>query len=507
MLNSVDFSGRPFHFIGIGGIGMSALAHVLASRGLPVSGSDLRLNAITERLEKKGARIFDQQQAENLAFFAQCNGSVGDGPVAKLPQVVCSTAIGKDNAEYKAAIALGCPLFHRSDILAALMNEKQGIAIAGTHGKTTTSSITGYLLLKCGVDPTIIIGGEVSAWSGNAYVGTSNYVVAEADESDGSLVKLSSYIGVITNIELDHPDHYSSLDQVVEIFDRFVENCELVIGSADCPTVRELVFAEPRQRVTPTISYSVQPDDSSQNQDLLSPAQTSADYIATNISESAAGTSADIVERGQTLGRLTVPLLGLHNLSNALAAIAVARRLNVSFEQIATHLPNFQGARRRFEHRGFYKEILFIDDYAHHPSEVKATLAAAQVQRNEPLPSGQARQVVAVFQPHRYSRAATLLNEFATAFAGADRILVTDIYSAGETNTANITGEQVMQAIAQHQPNTEYCPTMDAVIKTLTTSLSPGDIVIFLTAGNLNQVIPEVMMAYQNATQPEAALT
>jgi len=527
MLNSVDFSGRPFHFIGIGGIGMSALAHVLASRGLPVSGSDLRLNAITERLEKKGARIFNQQQAENLAFFAQRNGPVDNGPVdngpvdngpaAKLPQVVCSTAIGKDNAEYKEAIALGCPLFHRSDILAALMNEKQGIAIAGTHGKTTTSSITGYLLLKCGVDPTIIIGGEVSAWSGNAYVGQSNYVVAEADESDGSLVKLSSYIGVITNIELDHPDHYSSLDQVVEIFDRFVDNCELVIGSADCPTVRELVFAEPRQRVKPTISYSVQPDsvqpgsvqpaNTSQNQDSLSPAQTSADYIATNISESAAGTSADIVERGQTLGRLTVPLLGLHNLSNALAAIAVARYLNVSFEQIATHLPNFQGARRRFEHRGFYKEILFIDDYAHHPSEVKATLAAAQVQRSEPLPSGQARQVVAVFQPHRYSRAATLLNEFATAFAGADRILVTDIYSAGETNTANITGEQVMQAIAQHQPNTEYCPTMDAVLKTLKTSLSPGDIVIFLTAGNLNQVIPEVMMAYQNATQPEAALT
>ncbi len=496
MLNSVDFSGRPFHFIGIGGIGMSALAHVLASRGLPVSGSDLRLNAITERLEKKGAYIFNRQQAENLAFFAQRNNHV-----AKLPQVVCSTAIGKDNAEYKEAIALGCPIFHRSDILAALMNEKQGIAIAGTHGKTTTSSITGYLLLKCGIDPTIIIGGEVSTWSGNAYVGKSNYVVAEADESDGSLVKLSSYIGVITNIELDHPDHYSSLDQVVDIFEQFAENCELVIGSVDCPTVRD--------RIKPAVSYSVQSDsmqsDNTQpgNQSQTSPAQVSADYIAANISESVAGTSADIIERGETLGRLTVPLLGLHNLSNALAAIAVARYLGISFEQIAAHLPNFQGARRRFEHRGFYNEILFIDDYAHHPSEVKATLAAAQVQRSEPLPSGQSRQVVAVFQPHRYSRAATLLDEFAAAFAGADRILVTDIYSAGETNTADITGEQVTQAIAQHQHNTEYCPTMASVTETLKTSLNPGDIVIFLTAGNLNQVIPEVMMAYQNVTQPD----
>ena len=366
------------------------------------------------------------------------------------------------------------------------MNERKGIAIAGTHGKTTTSSITGYLLLKAGIDPTIIIGGEVSAWSGNAYVGQSDYVVAEADESDGSLVKLSSHIGVITNIELDHPDHYSSLDQVVDIFDRFVEQCETVIGSIDCPTVRD--------RIKPAISYSLDAD-------------SGADYIATNVSEDAAGTTADIIEKGATLGRLTVPLLGLHNLSNALASIAVARQLGVSFESLATHMPNFQGARRRFEHRGFHNEILFIDDYAHHPREVKATMAAAQVQRSGTLPSGKDRRVVAVFQPHRYSRASTLLNEFATSFEGADRILVTDIYSAGETNTANITGEQVKDAIAQHQPNTEYCPTLEAVKQTLQTSLHPGDIVIFLTAGNLNQVIPEVMSAYQSAPQPEAALT
>jgi len=495
MLNSVDFSGRPFHFIGIGGIGMSALAHVLASRKLNVSGSDLRLSHITERLEAQGAHIFNQQQAKNLAFFAKrvevATGTSADHsettpPQTMLPQVVCSTAIREDNAEYSPALALGCPIFHRSDILAALMNEKKGIAIAGTHGKTTTSSITGYLLLKAGIDPTIIIGGEVSAWCGNAYVGQSDYVVAEADESDGSLVKLSSEIGVITNIELDHPDHYTSLDQVVNIFEQFVSKCKTVVGSVDCPTVRD--------RIHPTISYSVEAD-------------TSADYKATNIIETAAGTTADILERGKNLGALTIPLLGLHNLSNTLAAVAVARLLGVSFESIQTHLPNFQGARRRFEHRGFHNDILFIDDYAHHPSEITATLAAARVQRTQVLPSGLDRQVVAVFQPHRYSRATTLLKEFSTCFKDADRVLVTDIYSAGEPNPTGITGQVLADAIAKHHPSVEYHSSLEATKRALTASLKPGDIAIFLTAGNLNQMIPEVMSAYMTEPAPEAALT
>lgn len=480
--SSVDFSGRPFHFIGIGGIGMSALAHVLACRGLPVSGSDLRLSHITQRLESKGAYIFNQQQAENISFFTNLHG----GESTKLPQVVCSTAIGEDNAEYKEAKALGCPIFHRSDILAALMNERKGIAIAGTHGKTTTSSLTGYLLLKAGVDPTIIIGGEVAAWDGNAYEGKSDYVVAEADESDGSLVKLSSYIGAITNIELDHPDHYSSLDQIVAIFERFAQKCGTVIGSVDCPTVRD--------RIKPEIGYSLDAD-------------SGADYIATNVTEVAEGTTAEILERGKSLGMLTVPLLGLHNLSNTLAAVAIARQLGVSFEAIAQHLPNFGGAARRFDHRGLHNEILFVDDYAHHPTEILATLAAAEVQRGGKLPSGTPRKVVAVFQPHRYSRASTLLEEFSTAFNSADRVVVTDIYSAGEVNTSGITGEQVKEAIARHNPNTEYIGSLDEVKASLRSTLKPGDIAIFLTAGNLNQIIPEVMEAYQSVPQPEAALT
>ncbi|NEP19978.1 MAG: UDP-N-acetylmuramate--L-alanine ligase [Leptolyngbya sp. SIO4C1] len=407
MLNSVDFSGRPFHFIGIGGIGMSALAYVLAKRQLPVSGSDLRLSHITQRLKDQGAHIFWTQDAANLSFFAQLSHQAGIHPEMAataigqagqtlLPQVVCSTAISIRNPEYRAAVEMNCPIFHRSDILAALMDQYKGIAVAGTHGKTTTSSMIGYMLLKCGLDPTIVIGGEVSEWAGNAYVGQSDYMVAEADESDGSLSKLSAHIGVVTNIELDHPDHYSSLEEVVEIFETFAEQCEMTVGCLDCKTVE--------QRLKPTVSYSLR-------------ANAAADYVVDEMEQSAQGMRARVWERGQLLGQLQIALLGEHNLSNALAAVAVGRLLGLSFETIAAALSTFVGARRRFDRRGFYNDILFVDDYAHHPSEIKVTLAAARLQSTEALPSGVKRRVVAVFQPHRYSRTAALLNEFSTAFA------------------------------------------------------------------------------------------
>ena len=478
---AVDFNGRPFHFIGIGGIGMSALAYVLAQRQLPVSGSDCRLTHITRRLQKQGVHIFWSQEAENITQTAQTLPN----KEGLLPQVVCSTAIGPSNPEYKAAMEAGCPMFHRSDILAALMNESQGIAIAGTHGKTTTSSMVGYLLLKAGIDPSIVIGGEVSAWQGNAYVGTSDYMVAEADESDGSLVKLSAAIGVITNIELDHPDHYSTLDEVVGIFKHFASQCEVVIGSADCPTVLN--------RIQPKVTYSLRPD-------------SGADYVATDICETAQGTTAEIWEQGIRLGQLHLTILGRHNLSNALAAIAVARRLGVEFDAIATIMATFEGAKRRFDHRGFHNNILFIDDYAHHPSEIKVTLAAAKVKSTEVLADINQRRVVAIFQPHRYSRITTLLQEFATAFSDADHVVVTEIYSAGEKNTSGIAGEDVASAIREHHSQVSYAATLDDVKATLSSLLQPGDLVIFLTAGNLNQAIPDAM-DYQAKQAEKTALT
>ncbi len=476
MTNSVDFSGRPFHFIGIGGIGMSALAYVLAKRQFPVSGSDLRANHITHKLESIGAHIFDRQEASNLEFFRPqvlANAVVLNSPEqlptttkSKLPQVICSTAINTNNLEYKAALELGCPILHRSDVLAALIADYYSIAVAGTHGKTTTSSMIGYMLLQAGLDPTILVGGEVNAWSGNARLGQSQYLVAEADESDGSLIKHAPEIGIITNIELDHPDHYDTLEEVIDIFQTFAKGCKTLIGSIDCVTVRD--------RLQPTISYSLYSD-------------TGADYTVTNIDYRADGTTALVWETGKALGVLKLRLLSRHNLSNALAAVAVGRVLGLEFGEIAKGIATFEGARRRFEFRGEVDGITFIDDYAHHPSEIRVTLAAARLQARP------GQRVVAIFQPHRYSRTLTFLEEFAESFTHADLVVLTDIYSAGEPNLGQISGEHLAAEIAKQHSQVVYRPTLPSVCEFLVQTLRPGDLALFLGAGNLNQVIPEVM--------------
>ena len=498
MLNSIDFSGRPFHFIGIGGIGMSALAYVLAQRKLPVSGSDLCLGHITQRLEASGAHIFNKQDASNLELFwsqtapattvapgvmlpAVAKSGTGaelDLPVGQLmldqfkahnlPQVVCSTAINSANLEYRAALTLGCPIFHRSELLAALIQDYYGIAVAGTHGKTTTSSMIGYLLLHAGLDPTIVVGGEVNAWGGNARLGQSQYLVAEADESDGSLVNLSAQIGVVTNIELDHPDHYKTLDEVITTFQVFAHRCQTLVGCIDDATVAE--------RLKPTVSYSLEPE-----------MMMGADYTVTSVTYAANGTTAHVWERGEVLGVLNLPLLGKHNLSNALAAIAVGRLLGLDFPVIAKSLATFEGARRRFELRGEVNDILFIDDYAHHPSEVRATLAAARLQARV------SSRIVAIFQPHRYSRTLTFLPDFAQSFDSADLVIINQIYSAGEPNLGQVSGQELAEMIATYHPDVTYQPTLDSVREFLLQILRPGDIALFLGAGDLNKIIPEVI--------------
>lgn len=494
MLNYVDFSGKPFHFIGIGGIGMSALAYILAKRRLPVSGSDIRHSYITQRLEAIGTHIFGEQDALNLEFFlteaerdfvgvptATLSSNsipvlVTENPIEKLtdnkarvnlPQVIWSTAINPTaNLEYVAALDLGCPMFHRSDLLAALIQDYYSIAVAGTHGKTTTSSLIGYMLLQAGLDPTIVVGGDVNAWSGNARLGQGPYLVAEADESDGSLVNLSAAIGIITNIELDHPDHYKSLEEVVTTFQVFAKHCQTLVGCIDCAVARD--------HVQPTVSYSLHPE-------------TGADYTVTNVDYRADGTTAKLWERGKDLGLLDLRLLGQHNLSNALAAVAVGRLLGLDFPLIAKSIATFEGARRRFEFRGEVNGICFIDDYAHHPSEIRATLAAARLQAK---PN---QRVVAIFQPHRYSRTLTFLADFAQSFACADLIIISDIYSAGEPNLGQVSGQKLAEMIASHHPQVTYQPTLASISEFLIQSLRPGDLALFLGAGNLNQVIPEVM--------------
>jgi UDP-N-acetylmuramate--alanine ligase len=473
MGNVIDFGGRPIHFIGIGGIGMSGLAYVLARRGLPVSGSDIRSTNITQKLEAEGAHIFLTQNASNLDYFQ--NHPSGHST----PQIICSTAIGKTNGELAAALKLGCPIFHRSDVLAKLISEYSSIGVAGTHGKTTTSSMIGYMLVAAGVDPTIVVGGEVTAWDGNARVGKSEYFVAEVDESDGSIVKHSPKMGIITNIELDHPDHYKSLEDVIGVFTTFKQHCQITIGSVDCEIVRE--------RIEPTISYSVEPGQA-------------ADYTATNINYHSAGTSAQVYEYGKLLGTLELGVLGKHNLSNALAVIAVGRKIGLDFAAIAPGLASFDGAKRRFELRGYQNHITFIDDYAHHPSEILVTLSAAR------LRVGAERRVVAIFQPHRYSRTLEFLAEFAQSFKDADLVVITDIYSAGEPNTGAVSGEKVVAEIGRYHPQVCYQPTLEAVSQYLTQNLQQGDICLFLGAGNLNQIIPSIVDFYQTTSrtkQPE----
>ena len=503
-MTKVNLRGKPFHFIGIGGIGMSALAHIVTQRQLPVSGSDLRSSHITDRLESLGAKIFTSQVAANLNFFITqpslvpeplsalvTREGVRDKPEVApelsnqfdlLPQVICSTAISKTNPEYQAAIKLGCPIFHRSDLLAALIAEYQGIAVSGTHGKTTTSSLIGYMLLMNEIDPTIIVGGEVDVWQGNARIGEGDYLVAEADESDGSLVKHAPNIGVITNIELDHPDRYGDIQEVIDIFQTFAGQCNTLVGCIDDPIIRD--------ELALTISYSLDPN-------------TGADYTVKEINYHAQGSQAQVWEKGIYLGDLSLQLLGKHNLSNALAAVAVGRKIGLEFSDIAQALASFSGTKRRFEHKGEVNGITFIDDYAHHPTEITATLKSARLRVDG---DSSLNRVIAIFQPHRYSRTQTFLAEFATAFQDADLVVITDIYSAGETNDRGISGEDLARAIrrvrgsviAKHHPQVHYHATVDSLPQFLkTTILQPGDLALFLGAGNLNQAIPGAIALYQ----------
>jgi UDP-N-acetylmuramate--alanine ligase len=497
-VKTVDLSGKPFHFIGIGGIGMSALAYILAKRQLPVSGSDIRPSHLTARLESVGAQIFQRQEANNLEILAkplkeaifeavalevgqegkynsQSNGHGNKYYFKKgnfLPQIVCSTAISSNNSEYQAAVEKGYPIFHRSDLLAALIQDYHSIAVAGTHGKTTTSSLIGYLLLKVGLDPTIIVGGEVKAWEGNARLGESEFLVAEADESDGSLVKHCPKIGVITNIELDHPDHYESLEQVINTFQVFASQSETVVGCIDCPIVEH--------QIKPAITYSLNPDQK-------------ADYTLTNIIHTAEGYRAQVWEYGQFLGEMTLLLSGKHNLHNALAAVAVGRKLGLDFAVIAEAIATFEGAKRRFEYKGSYNGIPLIDDYAHHPSEIRCTLQAARLRANK----YHAKRIVAIFQPHRYSRTAAFLEEFALCFADADVVILTDIYSAGEPNLGQVSGQQVADAVQRHHRQVYYHPCLSTLREFLADILQPGDLSLFLGAGNLNLVIPELLMSVE----------
>lgn len=452
---------KKFHFIGIGGVGMSALAKILIERGFEISGSDSKDSPTLDMLRNLGARIFVGHKAKNILDAA---GNPVDA-------IVCSSAIPTDNPEVIAAGKFKIPKLHRSDINAYLLNAKRGIAVAGSHGKTTTTSMIGYVLHSAGVDPTIIIGGESTDLGTGAILGSSDWLVSEADESDGTFVTLKPKIAVVTNIEDDHLDHYGTMDKIRAAFKIFIENIEREEGVAvlcyDNENLRELAKKIDRK----IISYAI---------------DNEADFTAHNIRTLSKGINFEVMRGDELLGRVQLAIHGRHNVLNALATIATALQVGVSFDRIAEGLKNFHGAKRRFQAKGRVRNIMVVDDYGHHPTEIAATLKAAR----EIKPN----KIVCIFQPHRYSRTQLLLKEFGTAFKEADMLVLTDVYAAGEEKISGVSGESILrEVLSKTNQAVSYIPNREDIAAAVKDQLSPGDLVITMGAGDIYKTGEELL--------------
>lgn len=452
---------KKFHFIGIGGVGMSALAKILIERGCEISGSDAKDSPTLDMLRNLGARIFVGHKAKNIL----------DETGNPVDAIVYSSAIPAENPEVIAATKFKLPKLHRSDINAFLLNSKRGIAVAGSHGKTTTTSMIGYVLHQAEVDPTIIIGGESTDLGTGAILGKSDWLVTEADESDGSFVTLKPEIAVVTNIEDDHLDHYGTIERLLATFKIFIENVNRKSGAAilcfDNENLRKLAKDLDRK----IISYAI---------------DNEADFTAKSIRTTTKGVSFAVFHGGETLGRVQLPIHGRHNILNALATIATALEVGVSFNKIAEGLSTFHGAKRRFQLKGRVRNILVVDDYAHHPTEIAATLKAAR----ETKP----HKVICIFQPHRYSRTQLLLKEFGGAFKEADLLILTDVYSAGEEKIPGISGESILtEVLNKTNQAVSYIPNREDIAAAIKDQLSPGDLVMTMGAGDIYKTGEELL--------------
>ncbi len=446
---------KKIHFVGIGGIGMSGIAELLLNQGYRVSGSDLRDSDNTRRLADLGGEIMIGHLAEN---------------VQDVDVVVTSTAVKVDNPEVLEANKRHIAVIPRAEMLAELMRMKYGIAIAGTHGKTTTTSMMALILFHAGIDPTAVIGGKLDAFGSNAKLGRGKFLVAEADESDGSFMHLSPTIAVVTNIDEDHLDFYSGIDEIKQIFIDFINKVPFYGRAVLCLEDRNVqaILPEVKKRYT-TYGFSSQ-----------------ADFYAEEITHRQGRTSFTAYHQGQELGRVSFRMPGTHNVLNALAVIAVAHELEIPFNTIVGGFRNFGGLQRRFQLRDEVNGIMVIDDYGHHPAEIRATLSAAK--------SGWNKRVVAIFQPHRYSRTQALFQEFLTAFYQADVLIVTDVYAAGEAPIEGATAEALAAGITSHgHKDVTYLPSLDEVSDHVANIVEPGDMVITLGAGSVNQVCPAVV--------------
>jgi len=454
---------QPLHFIGVGGIGMSALAGILAERGYAVSGSDPRDHAVLDRLRRLGVRVFLEQSAATVAAI-RSGTSVA-------PQVVISSAVPETNPELIEARRVGLAICHRSDVLASLINSQASIAVAGSHGKTTTSSLVATLLAATHHDPTAVIGGIVPAFSSNGRHGQGRLLVAEADESDGSLVKFRASLGVLTNVELDHTDHYPDLEALIHTLQRFAGNTERLLANWDCPILRE--------RFTPAHWWSIETSEG-------------VSFAAIAREERGDGTVADFYEDGVAVGCFELPLPGRHNLSNAVAAMAACRLEGVSFAELRQAVAALKTPGRRFDFRGLWQGRLVVDDYAHHPSEVAATLAMARLMVTSgrsclPVPP---RRLVAVFQPHRYSRTAQFLDGFAAALSEADCVLIAPLYAAGEAPIPGISSAAMADAVRQRAPQlpVQVASSLEELAAQVASASREGDLVLAMGAGDVNSL-------------------
>jgi UDP-N-acetylmuramate--alanine ligase len=459
--------GRPsrIHFIGIGGSGMSGLAEVLLNLGYPVSGSDLRANEATERILELGGRVFIGHAASN---------------VEGAQVVVYSTAVRDSNPELLAARAAQVPVIPRADMLAELMRMKYGVAVGGAHGKTTTTSLIAAVLARGGLDPTVVVGGRLHAFGSNARLGRGQFLVAEADESDGSFLRLAPAVTVVTNIDREHLDHYRDMEEIRQSFVHFANRVPFYGVSVLCVDDEEVRALLPRIRKR-TILYGTRPE---------------ASVRAEGIELEPHGSRMAVTADGRMLGTVTLRIPGRHNALNALAAVAVGLEVEISFAQVAEALAEFHGVSRRFETRGTIGGVRVIDDYGHHPTEIAATLAAAR---------GLGGRVLVLFQPHRFSRTHALEREFGACFGDADRVWVLDIYPAGETPIPGVTHQTIVDSA--HRQGSTHVEAADGAgaVAAVADVVRAGDVVLTLGAGDVWKLGDEVIARLQRPIATGAA--
>jgi UDP-N-acetylmuramate--alanine ligase len=450
------FSKQHLHFAGIGGIGMSGIAEVLLNLGYTISGSDLKLSPTTERLSQLGARIYEGHNAEN---------------VAGAKALVVSSAVEESNPEVQEARRLQIPVIPRGELLAELMRLKYGIAVAGSHGKTTTTSMIATILSHAGVDPTVVVGGKVAAMGGtNARVGKSDFLVVEADESDGSFLKLSPIFAIVTNIDREHLDHYAEIGAIRAAFIEFVNKVPFYGAAILC------LDDENVQSILPSVKRRTITYGRNSQADYQPGVQESGDFHS----------CFTLRSRSADLGEFHLNIAGEHNILNATAAIAVAIELHVEPDVIREGLRKFTGVGRRFEVRGVANGVTVVDDYGHHPTEIRATLAAAK--------SCCRGKMHVLFQPHRYSRTFHLLDDFARAFHQADRVLVLDIYAASEKPIEGVTAEALVDRMRQFgHRGADYAGSNDAGVEAIVEGVEPGDMILTLGAGSVSQLGDKIL--------------